>query len=429
MNMKRSSWLLKQRLQIAALVVIVFLAGAVFGSQFSISQAQNSDITLPEDAQAAFEPLFETYNLIQRQYIDPTEATNLADGAIKGMVEALEDEYSGYVDPEHFPFISDDLSGEIEGIGVVITEVEDTGEIEVVNVLPDTPAERNGIEVGDIFMVVDGEDVVGLSTLELATRVRGPAGSTVDLTMRRDGELVDFTIERAAIEVPIVESELLDGNVAYVKLTQFAANARDQVDLALTELDVNSRNGLVFDLRGNPGGLLSAATEIGGLFLEEGTLLIESFGDDEEHVFEIRDGSVIEVFDDGAERVYTDNAAYGDVRVPVVVLIDERSASASEVVTGAWKDHDTVTLMGETSFGKGTVQIQNTLVNGGGLRLTVARWLTPDRSWISSQGITPDVVVQMPDDPDELAEGEDPQLDAALEFLESKVAEAETSVE
>jgi carboxyl-terminal processing protease len=332
------------------------------------------------------------------------------------MVEALEDPYSNYVDAESFPFVDDRLSGEIFGIGVVIGEIEDTGEIEVVNVIDGTPAAAAGVEVGDIFMTVEEEEILGLSYLELAARVRGPEGTEVDITMRRGEDLIDFTIERARIEIPNVEYEVLEDNIGYLSMSSFTAIARQQVDEGLDALNVDDLSGLIFDLRGNPGGFLDTATEIGALFVEDGDLLIEEFGTGEERTFRVEDGVVYEVFSSGSERVYTENAAFANIEVPIVVLIDERSASASELVSGAWQDLGVATIIGETSFGKGTVQTQNTLVNGGGVRLTVARWLTPAGNWISEIGVTPDIVVEIAEDA-ELEAGEDPQLEAAVEYL------------
>jgi carboxyl-terminal processing protease len=258
-----------------------------------------------------------------------------------------------------------------------------------------------------------------MTFLELASRVRGPAGTTVDITMRRGDELIDFTIERAHIDIPNVEYKTLDGGIGYISMAQFTATARDQVDDALAALDVNSLNGLILDLRGNPGGLLSTATEIAGLFLDNDVILIEDFGD-EQHTFRVEDGAVYESLGDNDERLYSRNAENAGISVPVVVLIDQRSASASELVAGAWQDNGAVTLVGVTSFGKGTVQVQSRLINGGGVRLTVARWLTPNGNWISGQGVTPDIVVEIPEDAD-LSNGEDPQLSAALDFLTSAV--------
>lgn len=417
MKFGQSIWEGTRQVRIALLFAIVFGFGVAFGSQFTlVVEAQGRSTSLSSEDEAEFAALFEAFNLINSQYIDPPATDVLVNGAIEGMIRVLGDQYSNYVDPEHFPFVDSDLSGSIEGIGVVISEIEETGEIEIVNVLPNTPAESGGLRVGDIFIKVNDEDVVGLNYLALASRVRGPAGTFVDLTMRRSDELIEFSIERARIEIPNIETDILEGDIAYISMAQFTSTARSQVDEAIVELSVNERNGLILDLRGNPGGLLSAATEIASLFLEDDVILIEQFGSGEERIFEVRDDTVYEVFSSGEERVYSRNGAYSGVEVPIVILLDRRSASASELVAGAWQDNGVATIVGDVSFGKGTVQIQNSLVNGGGIRLTIARWLTPNGNSITDQGVIPDILVEL--DPDvELAEGEDPQLEAALQFL------------
>jgi carboxyl-terminal processing protease len=423
MEKKRTPAQRWRHLQLAALIAVVFTLGFALGSNQMAVFAQSNRLT--DDEMAAFEPLFETYRLIDARYIDEIEIDTLVDGAIRGMVESLDDPYSNYVEPDLFEFVDTDLSGSINGIGVVITETEDGNEIEVVNVLEDTPAEASGLQPGDVFVRVDGEEVFGLTFLELAARVRGPAGSTVDLTMRRNGELIDFTVERARIEIPNVEYEVLEGNIGYISMEQFSSVARPQVDEALAELDVNALNGLIFDLRDNPGGFLSAAVDIAGLFLDDQTILIEEFRGEVVERFEVRDGLVYRIDNNGAESVYSDNATFAGIDVPIVVLVNERSASASELVTGAWQDAGVVTVIGETTFGKGTVQIQNELTNGGGVRLTIARWLTPNGVWISERGVVPDIIVEM-DDTFDPAMDEDVQLKAALRFFESAMETAET---
>lgn len=416
MKTERTLWERTRQLQIALLLAGVFVMGFVFGNQHSIIRAQGGNLTLPDDARTAFEPLYETYNLIQQQFIDVPETDDLVNGAIRGMVEALNDRHSGYVEPEFYAFVDGNLSGSIEGIGVVIEGIEGTGEIQVSNVLRNTPAEKAGIRVGDVFLTVNDEDVVGLNFLELAARVRGPVGTTVSITMRRGDDLLDFVVERARIDIPNVEYEILDGDIAYIQMQQFSAPAHRQILDAISELEVNTRTGLILDLRNNTGGLLSAAVNVGALFVEDGVLLREEFGTGEVRVFEVRQNTAYEVFDSGDERVYSSDAIYAGVDVPVVVLVNRRSASATELVAGAWQDAGVATIVGETTFGKGTVQLQNQLVNGGGLRLTIARWLTPNGNWIDQLGIVPDIIIEI-DESESLPEGEDPQLEAAIEAL------------
>lgn len=404
------------RMMTILLILGAFGIGYVLGTHNPVQVAVAQDDTTTE----LFSTLFEVYDILESQYVDEVDPQAMLNGAIKGMVEVLDDPYTNYVDPEYFPFVNQELSGSIEGIGVIISE-NDAGEIEIVDVLEGTPAERAGLQAGDIFVGVNGEDVSDLTYLELSSRVRGQAGTTVDLEMRRGDTTVNFTVERARIEIPNVEYEVLDGNIGYLKLAQFSSDARQKIDEALTALDVESLNGLIFDLRDNPGGYLSASVEIAGLFMTEGTILIEEFGDGSRQIFEIRNGQGVQILDNGDERTYVNNASHIGADIPIVVLVNGNSASASELVTGAWQDNGTVTIIGETTFGKGTVQVQNPLSNGGGLRYTIARWLTPNGVWISEVGITPDIVVDLTDEMVEM--GQDTQLKAALEFLAQQIVE------
>ncbi|TVR18599.1 MAG: S41 family peptidase [Anaerolineaceae bacterium] len=417
MDYKQTTAILFRRVRVALFVALIFAAGYGFGTAGQAADAQ-SRIRLPDGAEALFDPLFEAFNMINREYIEPVPPEELIDGAIRGMMLALDDPYSNYVNAEYFPFIGGDLEGSIEGIGVIINEMEEGGRVQILTVLPDTPAERSGLQVGDIFYAVEGENVEGLTNLELAARVRGPAGTSVALTILRGDDLIDFDVRRERIEVPNVEHELLDDDIAYISMAQFTTLSRQQVEQALADLSVNSRRGLIFDLRGNSGGYLSAAVDIAALFIEEGTILIEEFAEDRVDTFKIIEDQAYRIDENGNQRLYSTRATYAGVNVPVVVLVDERSASAAELVTGAWQDNNAVTVIGVPTFGKGTVQTQRQLVNGGGVRLTIARWLTPAGRSISGEGVLPDVVVAMPEEDEIEAEtGADVQLQAAIDFL------------
>lgn len=394
-----------RQLPVAFFLVIVFVAGFALGNQSAVTSAQRP-FTQPAETEPVFEAFWQTYELIQTQFVEPDgtdiQPETLVDGAIRGMVEALDDQNSGYLSPEEYPVMFDDLSGTIEGIGVVIRENEEFGGIEIVNVLEGTPAAAAGIHIGDIFAAVEGEDVLGMSQIELASRVRGPAGTIVNITMLRDGEPIDFELTRARINVPNIESEIIeDTSIGYIKLNQFTSSARREINAAIADIGTDQIDGLIVDFRGNPGGLLTSAIDVASAFIEEGPILIEDFGDSREQIFNA-DGSFIENLD-----------------IPLVILVDERSASASELVAGALQDTGQATIIGETTFGKGTVQTIQELVNGGGVRLTVARWLTPNRHWIHGAGITPDIIIEW--EPETLDTEDDPQLDAAVEHLQSLI--------
>jgi carboxyl-terminal processing protease len=381
-------------------LVIVFVAGFAVGNINTFATAQNIPAAIG-DTDEAFAPLYETLQIIQSRYVDSSQVDvpALVDGAIEGMINSLDDPYSYYMDPAGFGLFLNDFSGNVEGIGAVVTTNEETGLVEVVQVLRGTGAEAAGVMPGDIFVEVDGVNVEGMNQSELVAKVRGPAGSQVTITFRRGEELVTLTITRSRIELPNVEYSMLDGNIAYISMAEFNDISRIKLEEAVNALNVNATNGLIFDLRDNPGGLLSSAIDVGSFFIKEGVIIYEAFGD-------------------GTEDVMEANGDFGDITVPIVVLVNENSASASELVSGALQDTGVAYLIGETTFGKGTVQTLEELSNGGGVRITIARYLLPSRRWVHEQGVTPDLVV--PYDP--MVEGTetDPQLQAAIDYLNAR---------
>ncbi len=382
-------------------LTVVFVAGFALGTGTQSATAQvNPNTRMPTDIEEDFAPFWETYNLIRKTYLNPVEVETLVDGAINGLIESLDDQFSGYVEPEFHAFDTD-LSGSITGIGVVIQEDEETKLISIANVLPGTPAEAAGLVEGDVFMEVNGEDASGFSTDQLAARVRGQEGTTVTLKMLRGEKELDFSIVRALINVPNIETKVIEDTYAYVKLNQFTGEARNQLNTAIGELAMENKQGLILDLRGNPGGLLSAAVQVASMFIPDDKIVL------------------YEQFADGTEQVFNADGSDLGLTIPIVVLVDERSASASELVVGAWKDYDLVTVIGTTTFGKGVVQSQRDLVNGGGLRLTIARWLSPNRNSIHKLGITPDIEVTWDADARKANPEADPQLQRAIDFLKT----------
>jgi carboxyl-terminal processing protease len=261
-----------------------------------------------------------------------------------------------------------------------------------------SPAEQAGLRSGDLIVQIDGEDIVDQDLTTVVGKVRGPAGSSVTLAVRREGHdgLLKFTITRAKIAIPSVESRMLDANVGYVRLNSFGDKTAGELKRQLRELLADQPAGLVLDLRGNPGGYLDTAIDVVSQFVPDGVVMLERFGDDTEKTYRARSGGLA-------------------TAVPLVVLIDQGSASASEIVAGAIQDRGRGTLVGETSYGKGSVQAPHDLQGDGGIRITIARWLTPDGHWIHGAGITPDVVVERTEA--DHAAGRDPQLDKAIELL------------
>ncbi|MCY4105779.1 MAG: S41 family peptidase [Chloroflexi bacterium] len=385
----KSKWVLG-----TLLLAVVFFLGTLIGGQTQIGSAQENDL------QNFLAPIGQLYNIIVDSfYGEPPDDPEALDAALEAIMESLNDRHSVYIEPEIFAITASDLSGELQGIGARVSTDEESGDVRIVSVLNGTPAQDAGLRSGDIFRVVDGIDVSTLNQSELVLKVRGLAGTTVNLTMQRGEELLDFVVKRARIIIPSVESELLDNDIGYLKLQDFSSIAMDQLDDALTNLNVRLLNALVLDLRDNPGGLLQSALDITSVFLAPGEVIL------------------YEVFADGEEEVFRADGNYAGLNIPIVILVNENSASASELFAAALQENEVATIIGEVTYGKGSVQTQHLLSNGGGVRVTIAEWLTPQRNSIEGSGIQPDIFVEM-DETAVLEEAAaDVQLDAALNYL------------
>ncbi len=351
----------------------------------------------PDDTEFNYALLQEVLNLLEADfYGDLPDRSTLAYGAIRGMLNTLDDPYTSFIDPTVTAIINEDASGQFEGIGATVRARED-GYIEVVRPIAGQPAEAAGIRAGDLILTVDDQSIVGYGIWEAISLIRGAAGTEVTLEIARPGERDTFfvTITRARIEMPIVESEMLEGNVAYVHLTEFDATASERVERALQELLDQGAEAIIFDLRDNPGGYLSQAIQVSDLFLAEGLVAIE------------RDSSGQE------QKFYSYDSDLGE-ELPLVVLVNGGSASASEIVAGALQDRQRAALIGEMTLGKGSVQLPHNLSDGSQLRVTIARWYTPNDTSIHGDGLTPDIEVPHPAD---TPVTEDPQLERALEYI------------
>jgi carboxyl-terminal processing protease len=260
-----------------------------------------------------------------------------------------------------------------------------------------SPAEAAGLRAKDLIIAIDGEDMTGVPGDLALKKVLGPAGEAVTLTVRRGEEVLEIRIVRAVIQIPVVEYEMLEGNIAYVALHTFNDQATAQLRVALKDLMAQNPKGLIFDLRNNGGGYLVTAIEVSSEFIPNGVIMYEEYGD-------------------GSRETYRANAGGLATEIPLVVLINEGSASASEITAGAIQDHSRGTLIGTVSYGKGSVQNWIPLrTEEGGVRITIARWLTPNEHQISEVGLTPEIEVEMTQEDYEA--GRDPQLDAAIEFF------------
>lgn len=345
-----------------------------------------------------FAPFWQAWELVHTRFVDqPVDDIGLMRGAIRGMLEALGDAHTAYMDPEQYDQASIGLAGEYEGIGAWVDT--DGKFLTIVAPMPGSPAEKAGIEPGDEVIAVDGDDVTGLDPSLVVQRVLGPKGSTVRLTLKRDGVDDPFDVEvvRDSINIPSVESRMLDDGIAYVQVQTFGEATTRDLKRALAGLMPQHPAGLILDLRGNGGGYLTTAVDVTSEFLSDGVVLTERFGDGRQEIYRARSGGLA-----------TD--------IPMVVLVDGGSASASEIVAGALQDHGRAVLVGETTYGKGSVQDWIPLSNDqGAVRVTIARWYTPDDRQINEAGLAPDVEVLITED--DLAAERDPQLEKAVEIL------------
>ena len=397
---------------ISLVLVAVMAGGALFLSGYQMGRDAAAAPGTAASEVDAWKPFWNVYDAITQRYpLDPVDRTTLIEGAIKGLVESVGDPYSSYLSPQDYTTTLDDISGTFEGIGAEIGSVDAGGNtsdcstygptcfLVVIAPIEGSPAEKAGLRPGDLVIAADGAGFDGLTVDGALDRVRGPKGTRVALTVRR-GEDDPFVLEitRDVIQQREVRSELLEGNIGYIRLAGFSdASAAQLEDEIRKHLDAGSKK-LILDLRGNPGGYVTAARDIASEFIADGVLFYEE--------------------DATGDQVETDAVPGGiatDPSISLVVLIDEGSASASEIVAGALQDRGRATLVGTTSFGKGTVQQWQELPGeGGAFRLTIARWLTPNKTWIHDTGISPDVAVTVPEDP---PPDTDPILDRALEVM------------
>jgi carboxyl-terminal processing protease len=381
-----------------ALLASACSTGVAIGSRATETPNPAPVSTASSQTDELFAAFWQAWQLVHEKYVDqPVDDVTLMRGAIKGMMEALGDEHSSYMDPFQYQDATTSLQGEYEGIGAWVNT--DGKFLTISEPMPGSPSETAGLKAGDQIVAIDGEDMTDILP-ELARRkVLGPKGTKVVLTILREGEEQPFDVEvtRASIDVPSVTSKMLDSNVAYIRLYTFGEETTGDLRKALDTLLAQKPVGLILDLRNNGGGYLQTGIEVASEFIDKGVIVVEESGDGTRENFEaLRGGKATEI--------------------PLIVLVNKYSASASEIVAGAIQDHGRGKLVGETTFGKGSVQSWIPLMDDqGAVRITIARWLTPNGRLIHQVGLTPDVEVTLTDE-DTQAE-KDPQLDKAVELL------------
>ncbi len=314
-------------------------------------------------------------DLLSKSYAGADESYE----AIRGMLASLDDPYTRFLDPKEFKEMQIDTSGELTGVGIQISLDKDTKEILVVSPIEGTPASRAGVQPKDVIVTIDGQTTKGMTTEDAVKLIRGQEGTEVILGLRRNGDVVTVPLKRARIEIQAVDSRLnttqSGQKIGYIRLKQFNANAAREMRTAIRELEAEGAEGYVLDLRSNPGGLLEASIDIARQWLDEGTIVSTK----------TRDG--IQDVRRATGSALTDS--------PVVVLVNEGSASASEILSGALQDNERAVLVGQKTFGKGLVQSVRGLSDGSGLTVTIAQYLTPNGTDIHKNGILPDVPVEL----------------------------------
>ena len=385
-----------RRANAARLVVLLALAGAI-GFLGGLLFSESTDSPYNDEDFALF---WQSWQILDEEYYyGPPPKEKLIQSAIQGLLRATGDPYTYYVPPAQAEFDRQQTAGEFGGIGADVTLNAD-GHLVIMSPYPGYPAHGAGLRPQDQIREVDGQSLAGLSVGEAVGLLRGEVGAEVTLTVYRPSENREFTVTltRALVELPTVEARLID-TIGYAHLFNFNSNATPQLESALRDLLDQDAEALILDLRGNPGGLLDQAIGVSDLFLGDGVVVKQRARSGREVVYRSEGGDLAE-------------------ETPLIVLVDAGSASASEVVAGALRDRDRAVLIGETTYGKGSVQHVHTLADDSQVHVTYALWFTPNETPIQGEGLTPDIEVQQPDDS---APDDDPILDRALEYAQNEL--------
>ncbi|OIO50439.1 MAG: hypothetical protein AUJ11_02845 [Parcubacteria group bacterium CG1_02_44_65] len=395
--------------KIFSTVIWTVLLGAVFGLGFFIGQTNIPSVEkvsglsnkeLGQDIGIDFSLFWDAWQVIEKNYVGRTnlDRQKMVYGAITGLVNSLKDPHSFFMEPQESKRFLDDISGSFGGIGAEVGIRNDT--LTVVSPLEGSPAQAAGLKPGDKVLKIDDTLSSDLTLDQSVEAIRGEPGTKVRLLILRDDwkEAKEITIVRADIKIPIIKWEIKDNHIAYIQLYQFTENAGTEFQKIIKEIKKSNIKGIVLDLRNNPGGYLEVAVDIASQFLPKGDLVVvEDFGNGEK------------------SNKYYSEGYQGVQSLPLVILINEGSASASEILAGALHDNRGIKVIGEKSFGKGSVQQLENLRGGSSVKITVAKWLTPSGATIEGEGITPDIEVKLSED--DINNMKDPQLDKAIEIV------------
>ncbi len=395
-----------------AIALLTFILGWQLGHKDVAVQWNNfrpkvtfTSQTPPTDKNIDFKLFWDTWDLVSKEYVDKKaiDPQKMYYGAIQGMVAAIGDPYTVFLPPQQQSSMKDELGGAFEGVGMELGYNKDK-RLVVIAPLKDTPADKGGIKAGDLILKIENQDTSNMSLPDAVNLIRGPKGSKVNLDIYHDGDAKDtqISLTRDTIVVKSAEESLKTSpagkKIGYIKLSRFGDRTFSEWNEAVSEALTQSPQGIILDLRNNPGGYLDGAVFIGSEFISDGNIVLQE------------DST-------GQRTPYKVNRVGKLLNIPVVVLINKGSASASEIVAGAIQDHNRGKLVGDQSFGKGTIQETQDLTGGTGIHITTAKWLTPNGRWIHTTGLTPDIKVELTSD--ELKDPtKDPQLDKALEVLD-----------
>ncbi|MCK4474094.1 PDZ domain-containing protein [Candidatus Parcubacteria bacterium] len=375
---------------ITVVIVISFVFGFIFGQT-------ECEICPPE--QVDFSLFWQAWDTLQKRFVNQEEfdTQQMIYGAISGMVKSLEDPYTVFLDPDDTKRFIEDIKGSFEGVGMEIGIRK--SQLTVIAPLEGTPAQKAGLRPGDKILKVDETSTIDISIDEAVDLIRGPKGTEVVLLIYREEweNTQEIPIIRQVIKIPSLKLEMLDENIAHLKLYQFSEKARADFRKTANEILQGPAEKIILDLRNNPGGYLEVSQDIAGWFLEQGQIV------------------VIEDFGKAGQKEYLSKGPSRFLDYPLVILINQGSASASEILAGAIRDNRDIKLIGEKSFGKGSVQELERLKQGSSLKITIAKWLTPKGELIADVGLEPDVIIEMTDE--DYEQERDPQLEKAIEII------------
>lgn len=401
MDSEKRQRIYKTTMLVVLTVLITFLVTTLFMYQYMKNGEGTKYILVSNDDSSIGADLAKYRAIIDQYYLGEIDEQKLRDGAIKGYVEGLGDEYSQYITKEEYEEFSANIMGNYVGIGIYMAVYKDSEEIVVLATMPDSPAEKAGLQSGDIITKVNDVAYTGDELDTASNAIKGEAGTKVTLEIQRGEELLTFEIERQKVIVNPVTSEVLENNIGYISLVSFDEECSEQFKEKYEELASQGIKGLIIDLRNNGGGIVQEALTIANYIVPKGKDLLITVNKNEKEVIEKATEDPI-------------------ITVPVVVLVNENSASASEILVGALKDNGCATIIGKRTFGKGVIQEVLKLSDGSGIKLTTEEYYTPNRTKINKVGIEPDITVELPEDvvPSyNIDREDDTQLQRAIEEL------------